>query len=117
MDSLAVFGFQMNLRGRGNVVLRQITLLKISEFPCSTRNSSNLPARMCEASIRNKCIKKGKRFRKRLRAPYCMFEETYASFHDEGCCQDRKCKNGWPKVEVEILVLYFLHLLESVRFG
>ena len=66
-----------------------------------------------EVSIRNEYSKKGKRFRRRFRVPYCIFEEICSSMQEEGYYRGGKCRNGWPKVEVELLVLASLQLLGS----
>ena len=64
-------------------------------------------------SIHNEFSKKGKRFRRRLHVPYCIFEEICTSLREEGYYKDGKCWNGWTKVEVELLVLVSLCLLGS----
>ena len=66
-----------------------------------------------EESIRNEYSKKGRRFRRRFRVPYCIFEEICASLVDEGYYKGGRCANGWLKVELELLVLASLRLLGS----
>ena len=66
-----------------------------------------------ELSIRNEYSKKGKRFRRRFRVPYGIFEEICRSLMEEGYFAPGTCRNGWPKVMVELLVLASLRLLGS----
>ena len=66
-----------------------------------------------ENSIRNEYSKMGKRFRQRFRVPYSIFEEICSSLIEEGYYQAGRCANGWPKVEIELLVLASLRLLGS----
>ena len=66
-----------------------------------------------EVSIRNPSSKLGKRFRKRFRVPYGMFEEICRSLVEEGFFMAGCCITGWPKVMLELLVLAGLRVLGS----
>ena len=66
-----------------------------------------------DLSIHNPYSKKGKRFRRRFRVPYSIFQEICTLMQEEGYYKGGKCRNGWPKVEVELLVLASLRLLGS----
>ena len=66
-----------------------------------------------EKSIRNEFSKAGRKFRKRFRVPFAFFEEICFSLEEEGYFKKGKCRNGWPTVPLELLVLGAVRVLAS----
>ena len=66
-----------------------------------------------DRSIRNEFSKPEKKFRRRFRVPFAVFEEICQSMEEEGFYSQGRCRNGWPRVPLELLVLGSLRVLAA----
>ena len=66
-----------------------------------------------ESPLRDEKTKKAKKFRRRFRVPYCVFESICADMRLSNLYQDGTDAKGEPKIELELLVMAALRYLGS----
>ena len=76
-----------------------------------------LPARdptvPIEKNLFNVESRRGNKFRRRFRVPYQIFVDICSSLMKEGWYTPGFARNGWPKIDVELLILEALRVLAA----